>query len=256
MQITISRRQLFTAVIAVLLVVPAVAFAGTIFDDVDDSHAHIGGMEFMKTSGVSIGCDTNNNYCPERNVTRAQMGTFMYRLSGNDPSTLPSVNAASVDGFSANEMARVASSQVSTDVDDWTGLTITDSVDIDTESSGMLIITYVVNAGVDSNETDTGLHRYTMVPKLDTVATDGGTWGSLDFDTDEDVTWTVQRVVAVDADSHTVSVSLDRYTGTSATALTYIYDRSLTVLFVPFDGTGSSPLGTFVPAPEPSGRQN
>ena len=99
--INITRRHLFLLVLAFLMIVPLAAYAGSVFDDVDDTDTHIDGITFMKDSGVSVGCDANNNYCPEDNVTRAQMGTFMYRLSGNDPATDPSVNAATLEGAGA-----------------------------------------------------------------------------------------------------------------------------------------------------------
>ncbi len=37
-------------------------------------------------------------------VTRAQMATFMHRLSGNDPDTDPSVNAATLGGLTVQEI--------------------------------------------------------------------------------------------------------------------------------------------------------
>ena len=104
LQITISKRAAFMVLMAVLLVIPVVALAGAVFDDVSDGSTHIDGITFMKTSGVSVGCDALNNYCPKDNVTREQMGTFMYRLSGNDPATPPSVNADTVDGYEAADL--------------------------------------------------------------------------------------------------------------------------------------------------------
>ena len=94
LNITISKRSAFMIVLAVLLVVPAVAFGNDVFDDVSDTSVHADGIGFMKSSGVSVGCDATN-YCPGDTVTRAQMGTFLYRLSGIDPATPPSVVAAS-----------------------------------------------------------------------------------------------------------------------------------------------------------------
>ena len=101
LQITISKRAAFIALVAVLLVIPVAAFAGSVSDDVDDGSTHIEGITYWKDSGVSVGCGANNNFCPDDSVARAQMGTFMYRLSGNDPATDPSVNAATLDGGDA-----------------------------------------------------------------------------------------------------------------------------------------------------------
>jgi hypothetical protein len=94
--------------VAVVLAIPVAAAAGTVFEDVDDADVHIDGITFLKESGVSIGCDTDNNFCPQDNVTRAQMATFMHRLSGNDENTEQSVDADKVDGFEANQIVRAS----------------------------------------------------------------------------------------------------------------------------------------------------
>ena len=103
MATTKIRRRITTmgATIA-LLAIPLAALAGNVFNDVDDNSPHIEGITWVKDSGVSVGCDNNGNYCPADDVTRAQMGTFMYRLSGNDPATIPSVNADKLDGISSD----------------------------------------------------------------------------------------------------------------------------------------------------------
>jgi hypothetical protein len=75
---------------------------GSVFDDVDDTATHIDGITFMKDSGVSVGCG-GNDYCPSDKVAGAQMGTFMYRLSGTDPATDPSVNPALLEGYAASD---------------------------------------------------------------------------------------------------------------------------------------------------------
>ena len=105
LQITLSKRAAFMIALAVLLVVPALAVAQSVFDDVPDTSTHIDGITFAADSGVSVGCDTNNNYCPDDFVTRAQMATFMYRLSGNDPDTAPSVHAAEADTANSADAA-------------------------------------------------------------------------------------------------------------------------------------------------------
>lgn len=104
MRTTKIRRRITTIGATVALVaIPIAALAGNVFNDVDDNSPHIEGITWVKDSGVSVGCDSNGNYCPEDDVTRAQMGTFMYRLSGNDPATAPSVNADKLDGISAED---------------------------------------------------------------------------------------------------------------------------------------------------------
>jgi hypothetical protein len=97
----IRKRTVFIAVLAILLIIPIAAYAGSAFDDVADGSTHAEGIAWMKTSGVSLGCG-GNNYCPDDYLTRAQMGSFMYRLSGNDPATPPSVNADKLDGHDSS----------------------------------------------------------------------------------------------------------------------------------------------------------
>ncbi len=107
-EISIPKRLALVIAVAAALAVPAVALAQTVFNDVPDTSAHIKGITFVKDSGVSLGCDTNNNYCPDDPVQRDQMATFLYRLSGNDPSTPPSVHAASADTATNADAATTA----------------------------------------------------------------------------------------------------------------------------------------------------
>ncbi len=93
-----------------MLVIPGVAVATHVFDDVTDSETHAEGIEWVAASGVTSGCG-GGNYCPTANVTRAQMGTFMCRLSGNC-GVAPSVDADTVDGFGANDLIRFSGDSV------------------------------------------------------------------------------------------------------------------------------------------------
>jgi hypothetical protein len=108
--IKIQRRTVIVALAVAILAIPLAAYAGSVFDDVDDTNTHIDGITWMKDSEVSVGCG-GNDYCPSGFVTRGQMGTFMHRLSGNASTTDPSVNADEVDGLHANELIRVAFDQ-------------------------------------------------------------------------------------------------------------------------------------------------
>ncbi|NNC41499.1 MAG: S-layer homology domain-containing protein [Acidimicrobiia bacterium] len=93
----IRRRTVFVSILAVILIVPIAAYGGSVFDDVADTDAHATGIEWMKSVGVTAGCG-NNNYCPDRDVTRAEMATFMYRLS----------SVVDSDGYSVFHDAAVA----------------------------------------------------------------------------------------------------------------------------------------------------
>jgi hypothetical protein len=95
-QITISKRAALLMLVAVLLIVPVTAAATHVFSDVADSNIHADGIGWAADSGVTQGCG-NGAFCPKQAVTREQMATFMYRLSGNDPGTDPSVVAKTAD---------------------------------------------------------------------------------------------------------------------------------------------------------------
>ena len=93
------------------------------------------------------------------------MGTFMYRLSGTDPATDPSVNADKVDGYDANELVRFAGDR--TDDNALVGVDGTAaSVDISAPGPGYLVI----SASSDVYGTSGILHCFIEV---DGVQVDG-----------------------------------------------------------------------------------
>jgi hypothetical protein len=97
-----------SALLASLLTVGAMAAASHRFDDVVPGHPHEEGIGFMVESGVTIGCGDGTGYCPADPVNRAQMATFMHRLSGRAPDVEPSVDAATVQGLGPEDLAGVA----------------------------------------------------------------------------------------------------------------------------------------------------
>jgi hypothetical protein len=207
--------------------IPLAAVAGSAFNDVDDTDTHAAGVAFMKASGVSIGCDADNNYCPTDPVTRAQMATFMYRLSGTDPETDPSVNADQLDGFDVNEIIRASYDQT-----DSGALLGTDGVAAETTmvapTSGILLI----HASGDVESASTG----------DTISCEIDVDGALvaasrrsvhvDFpDQPVDICAT-DVAIEVDAGTHTIEYSF------SGLLLNSVVDEAaLTVLYVPFNGS-------------------
>jgi hypothetical protein len=73
------------------------------FEDVPDNHPHAAGIGYLAQTGITGGC-TPDRYCPDNPVTRAQMATFMRRLSGADPNVPPSVVAASAASLAGYEV--------------------------------------------------------------------------------------------------------------------------------------------------------
>jgi hypothetical protein len=64
---------------------------------------HAEGVHFVADAGITAGC-TPTAYCPAQGVTRAQMATFMHRLSGSAPGVPPSVNAGALDGATLDDL--------------------------------------------------------------------------------------------------------------------------------------------------------
>jgi hypothetical protein len=103
--ITISKRAALLIAVAVLVAVPGAAVASHVFTDVVDGSTHAEGIEWLAGTGVTAGCG-DGAFCPDEYVTRAQMATFMCRLSGNC-GVPPSVDAASVGGIDVHDLVKV-----------------------------------------------------------------------------------------------------------------------------------------------------
>ena len=69
--------------IAVLAPVAVYAAGGTFTDD--DTSVFEADIEWMASTGITFGCNppTNDNYCPDKSVTRGQMAAFRHRLADN-----------------------------------------------------------------------------------------------------------------------------------------------------------------------------
>jgi hypothetical protein len=91
----IRRRTILLLLTVALLNVPAIAVATHIFEDVRDGSTHAAGIHYLAEAGITAGC-TATTYCANDSLTRAQMGSFLYRASGNAPGIAPSTNAATV----------------------------------------------------------------------------------------------------------------------------------------------------------------
>ena len=71
--------------LAVAVLAPvAVSAAGGTFTD-DDTSVFEADIEWLADAGITLGCNppTNDNFCPDKPVTRGQMAAFMHRLAVN-----------------------------------------------------------------------------------------------------------------------------------------------------------------------------
>ncbi len=149
-----------------------------------------------------------------------------------------------VDGFHANEIARVGGLQVTADVDNWNGGAITDSVAITAPRAGYLLINYSFNAAQDASETSSAIGYLNFNPRLNGATIGDTAYEAIDYaapNPSDYVAAPVNRTVAVAAGNHTVSVVATGPGGGAATTqLVYVFERSLQVTFVPFNGAGAA----------------
>jgi hypothetical protein len=114
------------AVSALVLIVPLTAFATTsLFTDVPDGSPFVDDINWMKTSGITNGCDpASTMYCPADNVTRQQMAAFMHRLA-----TKRVVDAGTLDGKDSKDFVMNAKWEWKTQ--DFAGITVGNQVTLD-----------------------------------------------------------------------------------------------------------------------------
>jgi len=91
--------------VGALVATPIAVYATHQFTDVSDSAFFSNSVTWMKDNGITAGCNppANTKYCPNDNVSRGEMAVFLKRLAEKKI-----VDAATVDGFSASQLTRVA----------------------------------------------------------------------------------------------------------------------------------------------------
>lgn len=96
-------RPALIGAVALAVLSSGVAVAGdAAFTDTPGT-AHEAAINWLAEAGVTSGC-SDGAFCPDAPVTRGQMASFLRRLSGQDPAVPASVDAATVDGFTAEEL--------------------------------------------------------------------------------------------------------------------------------------------------------
>lgn len=81
--VRISRGAAFLMVLGVFLAIPAGSWASHRFSDVPDSNIFHADIGWLADAGVTLGCNppANDQFCPDKAVTRAQMSAFMRRFA-------------------------------------------------------------------------------------------------------------------------------------------------------------------------------
>ena len=88
------------------------AVSETRFDDVDADGFHAPFIERMAELGVTTGCGDGSGFCPDRNVTRAQMAVFLSRAYNLPEGPDPGFSDVPGDAWYADDVARLAASGI------------------------------------------------------------------------------------------------------------------------------------------------
>ena len=88
------------------------AVASIRFADVDGSHPHAAFIERLADIGVTTGCGDGTNFCPDREVTRAQMAAFLSRFYGLPEGPDPGFGDVPADAWYAADVAKLAASGI------------------------------------------------------------------------------------------------------------------------------------------------
>lgn len=90
---------------AALIAVPLAVSASHQFEDVPDSNIFHGDITWMFDNGITRGCNPpdNDQYCPDRALTRAEEAAFLHRLAKSR-----AVDAGTLSGMEASEFALAA----------------------------------------------------------------------------------------------------------------------------------------------------
>ena len=92
----------------------------TRFDDVNASSFHAPFIERMAELEVTRGCGDGSGYCPDRNVTRAEMAVFISRAYDLPDGPDPGFSDVPADAWYAADVARLAASKITVGCGDGT----------------------------------------------------------------------------------------------------------------------------------------
>jgi hypothetical protein len=94
----LRRPTVAAAAMAIVIAFPLGVLASHQFSDVPNSNPFHGDIAAVANAGVTSGCG-GGKFCPDRNVTRAEMAAFLNRLGALASNKTPVVNADRVDGL-------------------------------------------------------------------------------------------------------------------------------------------------------------
>jgi hypothetical protein len=211
------RRWLIAAAVAAL-VVPTAAFANHQFTDVPTSHTFHGDISDAKNAGLTSGCSPTT-FCPDANLTRAQMTAFLNRGLG-----------------------RVAQSSLSASLTTGTAAPMgTVTIKAGNVTGGTALV--FVTASINAYTTAAGCPCEVRVDLLDAASASLTPYVLVDLpaipagDNDTDVSLSIQGYAVVPTGvDQTFTVRAQRTLGT-ATLLPY---GTVNAIYLPFDANGDA----------------
>ncbi len=230
MTVHITKFKAAVALVVVVLLVPATAFATHSFSDVEDGTYYTAAVEWAADKGITTGTSATT-FSPDDDVTRAQNVTFAYRYDQNV------VQPALTELESLLPIARSAGSSSDVEQDDATELA---SVQIEAPVAGIV-----------------QLHGFVRADSSDGPVTPGRVWcwfdddpDSLSFDTelhpngsvffsgetDEEVTCPISGALTVEAGTHEIFLMA------AGPETTFFVDYQMNALFVPGGSYDYDPL--------------
>lgn len=254
------KSSLVISLVVGALLVPVAVFASHQFNDVPDSHIFHTGISWMKDNNITVGCNppANTNYCPNDNVTRGEMATFMKRLAENkvvNAATATNADDANLlDGIDSTGFVQTADTAVYTSPV-W-GAAIDWQIDGQSSITGTIAAaTKILDLTVESPGTGVLALNYTLGVFKVSAAYYGGAWLQYDngtcafanrihasstyFDSEadstDDLNYVASTVVkSTTAGSHTISLCSGLFSGSPVT-------RNDASLVATFSATGVAP---------------
>ena len=119
MTITLTKSRLGIAVLAVVMLVPATAWANHVFTDVPDDKFYAAPVEWAFDNGITTG-KTPTSFAPDDNVTRGESVTFLKRYNDNivepaDAELRDQIDALEANTASTSDLADKADTEHSHD---------------------------------------------------------------------------------------------------------------------------------------------
>ena len=116
----IDRKTMAVWVVRVLDATDPAPVTESRFDDVDASGFHAPFVERMADLEVSMGCGDGSGFCPDRDVSRAQMAVFLSRAYSLPDGPDPGLGDVPLDAWYAEEVAKLAASKITVGCGDGT----------------------------------------------------------------------------------------------------------------------------------------